>query len=82
MVKSFTGITWQLPSWHAPKTTPLNLKDEPKDASTPTLDGNSKANNSSSVVDSEKSNSGGDVDMGLPPNNSASSPVIGIAIPA
>ncbi len=77
-VKSFTGVAWQLPSWRAPRTTTVNVSDETKEASTPRL----KANNSSSAVDSEKSHSGGDVDMATLASNTASSPILGIAIPA
>ncbi|KAI9880791.1 MAG: hypothetical protein M1830_000227 [Pleopsidium flavum] len=81
-VKSFTGVTWQLPSWRTPKSTTLNVNDGSKEASTPRLDGDSKANNSSSAVDSEKSHSGGDLAMPTLANHTASSPIIGIAIPA
>ncbi|MCJ1362371.1 hypothetical protein MMC16_001474 [Acarospora aff. strigata] len=81
-VKSFTGVSWQLPSWRAPKTTVLNLNGEDKGASPSTHNGNSKANNSSSAVDSEKSHSGADVDMGAVASNPTSSPIRGIAIPA
>lgn len=82
-VKSFTGVSWQLPSWRAPKTTILKMDDDGKIASAPILNGDSKANNnSSSAMDSEKSHSGGDVDIRARTSNHASSPILGIAIPA
>lgn len=73
-VKSFTGVTWHLPSWRAPKTSPLKLNGEDKDADA-AIEGQSK-NNSSSAVDSEKSNSGADAAMINPANVNANSPVL------
>lgn len=79
-VKSFTGVTWQLPSWRAPKTAILKTNDDDKNPSGPVLNGDSKANNSSSAMDSEKSHSGGDVDVLALASNHASSPILGISI--
>ncbi len=81
-VKSFTGVTWQLPSWRAPKISILKTNGDDKDLSRPVLDGDSKANNSSSALDSEKSHSGVDVDVPTVASNHASSPIAGIPIPA
>jgi hypothetical protein len=54
-VKSFTGVVWQLPTWRAPKK---DNAGENKDPSVQTGDSDSKANDSSNAVKSEKSNSG------------------------
>ncbi|KAF7509769.1 hypothetical protein GJ744_007464 [Endocarpon pusillum] len=55
-LKSFTGVVWELPSWRAPKSKlPNEESQESKDASQPS---GSKANDSSTAMDSEKSNAG------------------------
>jgi INO80 complex subunit Ies4 len=55
-LKSFTGVVWELPSWRAPKSRLLNEEShESKQASPPS---GSKANDSSTAMDSEKSNAG------------------------
>lgn len=55
-LKSFTGVVWELPSWRAPKSRlPNEESRESKDVSQPS---GSKANDSSTAMDSEKSNAG------------------------
>ena len=76
-VKSFTGVAWELPSWRAPNTKKVDI-DEAKQESLPGSNAESKANNSSSNIESDKSNNGGDMDL----SNAASSPIPTVATPA
>jgi INO80 complex subunit Ies4 len=55
-LKSFTGVVWELPSWRAPKPRLLN-EESPESKEVSQLAG-SKANDSSTAMDSEKSNAG------------------------
>lgn len=80
-LKSFTGVVWELPSWRAPKSRlPNEESPEGKDVSQPS---GSKANDSSTAMDSEKSNAG---EMGVRPmmesTPAASSPVPAPLAPA
>lgn len=67
-MKSFTGVVWQLPTWRAPKKDPAA---ENKESSVPTGDSDSKANDSSNAVKSEKSNSG-DSELAVAGNGTSS----------
>ncbi|KAI9805795.1 MAG: hypothetical protein M1825_000409 [Sarcosagium campestre] len=79
-LKSFTGVLWQVPTWRTPKPRVTNGDTLPA-GTTPTadvkssraVDSDSKENKGSSAVESEKSNSGGDIDMTIA-SNIASSP--------
>jgi hypothetical protein len=68
-VKSFTGTVWQLPTWRAPKKDTLAENKDP--SSQTTGDSDSKANESSNAVKSEKSNSG-DSELALASNDVSS----------
>ncbi|KAI9858904.1 MAG: hypothetical protein M1813_007206 [Trichoglossum hirsutum] len=64
-IKSFTGITWQLPTWRAPKSTKINNDGEANGDSQSNVDSDGKENKCSSGLDSEgKSSSTGDAEMG------------------
>ncbi|KAI9810241.1 MAG: hypothetical protein M1827_006375 [Pycnora praestabilis] len=76
-IKSFTGVAWHVPSWRSPKVKKIDIGDDLKDKSLLAGSSDSKADNGSSAVESEKSNSGGDIDMAQ-----ASSPVAAAAITA
>ncbi|KAL9620444.1 MAG: hypothetical protein Q9160_005029 [Pyrenula sp. 1 TL-2023] len=56
-LKSFTGIMWDLPSWRAPPKRIVNGADESKD-NVEAAESGSKANESSTALESEKSNAG------------------------
>lgn len=76
-VKSFTGTVWEIPRWRAP----------PKAAANGTSGGSasgssSKENKESSQIDSEKSNSGGDIENGSIASVHASSPAPAITASA
>ncbi|KAI4179189.1 MAG: hypothetical protein L6R41_007991 [Letrouitia leprolyta] len=53
-IKTFTGVTWELPSWRTTSKT-LNTGASPDKGSLPTSNSHSKDNNSSSNVGSENS---------------------------
>ncbi|KAL8830918.1 MAG: hypothetical protein Q9170_005520 [Blastenia crenularia] len=53
-IKTFTGVTWELPSWRTASKT-LGSGDRPEKGSLPTSNSHSKDNNSSSHVGSENS---------------------------
>ncbi|KAI4155490.1 MAG: hypothetical protein L6R39_001232 [Caloplaca ligustica] len=53
-LKTFTGVTWQVPSWRTP-TKSLDSDGSPSKGSLPTSNSQSKENNSSSHVGSENS---------------------------
>ncbi|PGG98482.1 hypothetical protein AJ79_08854 [Helicocarpus griseus UAMH5409] len=83
-LKSFTGVVWQVPTWSAPPKPQAATIDEQQQQQTngdkavngngtPAGDADSKANNSVSAVESEKSNNG-EGDSTPLPNNIASSP--------
>ncbi|MCJ1395768.1 hypothetical protein MMC18_008654 [Xylographa bjoerkii] len=76
-VKSFTGVSWQLPSWRAPQKVAINLKNDAGQSSTPTSNSENQMNQSSSNVGSENDRNGAmDVDI------AASSPLPLVASPA
>ena len=76
-VKSFTGVSWQLPSWRAPQKVAINLKNEPGQGSTPTSNSENQMNHSSSNIGSENDRNGAmDIDI------AASSPLPLVASPA
>ncbi len=77
-VKTFTGITWQVASWRAPKTKKIDLEPGADQPSLPESTSQGKENNnSSSNIGSEKSRSG-EVDLPV----AANSPIPAIAVPA
>ncbi|MCJ1267334.1 hypothetical protein MMC22_007219 [Lobaria immixta] len=76
-IKTFTGVTWQIQSWRAPKTKKFNSEGDAGAPSLPTSNSQSKENNSSSNVGSEKSRGGPNDSTNLP-----SSPFPAIAVPA
>ena len=76
-LKTFTGVTWQITTWRAPKTKKVELEPGVEQASLPASNSQSKENNNSSNVDSEKSGSG-EADLPI----MASSPIPAIAVPA
>ncbi|KAL9000974.1 MAG: hypothetical protein Q9169_000458 [Polycauliona sp. 2 TL-2023] len=53
-LKTFTGVTWELPTWRAPPKG-LGSGDSPGKASLPTSNSQSKENNSSSQIGSDNS---------------------------
>lgn len=53
-LKTFTGVTWELPTWRAPPKS-LASGDSPGKGSLPTSNSQSKENNSSSQVGSDNS---------------------------
>ena len=57
-IKSFTGASWQLPSWRAPKKVTADNGDVTGQNSTPVSNSENQANNSSSNVGSDNSHSG------------------------
>jgi hypothetical protein len=73
-VKSFTGVVWEIPRWKAPPK--ITVENKPAEGST--SEDSSKENKDNSQVESEKSNSGPDVEMGnsnsTAPSQMASSP--------
>lgn len=73
-VKTFTGVTWQVPSWRAPKPPKVDVEGDTGEPSLPTSNTQSKENNSSHVG-SEKSRVN---DLPLAP----SSPSPGVAVSA
>ncbi|MCJ1381930.1 hypothetical protein MMC17_005042 [Xylographa soralifera] len=76
-VKSFTGVSWQLPSWRAPQKVAINLKNEAGQGSTPTSNSENQMNQSSSNIGSENDRNGAmDIDI------AASSPLPLVASPA
>ena len=72
-LKTFTGVTWEIPSWRAPKTKMLDGEGEPSKGST-TSNSHSKADNSNSNGGSEKSTSG---DIGV---TSSPAPVVTVSV--
>ncbi len=71
-------MAWQLPSWKAPKTKKIDVNGNLNGESDRTGSSESKIQGSS-AVDSEKSNSGMDVDQARMASNGASSPVVAAA---
>ncbi|KAL8903110.1 MAG: hypothetical protein Q9171_007512 [Xanthocarpia ochracea] len=53
-LKTFTGVTWELPTWRRPPKS-LGSGDSPRKGSLPTSNSQSKENNSSSQVGSDNS---------------------------
>lgn len=70
-VKTFTGVTWHVPSWRAPKSKKIEADGEAAQPSLPTSNSQSKENNSSSNVGSVNEI-----------HNMASSPIPAVATPA
>ncbi|KAI9825670.1 MAG: hypothetical protein M1832_001014 [Thelocarpon impressellum] len=85
-IKSFTGITWDVPTWKAPRPVVAEVTAGSdavgSSATLPATDSDGKENKGSSAVDSEKSNSGGDVDVAAAASVGASSPPLAVATPA
>jgi len=69
-IRSFTGTEWAIPRWAAPPK--VTIKGEPDESSSAS---SSKENKESTHVDSEKSNSAMDIEMGstasMPPSSPA-----------
>lgn len=69
-IRSFTGTEWEIPRWAAPPK--VTIKGEPDESSSAS---SSKENKESTHVDSEKSNSAMDIEMGstasMPPSSPA-----------
>jgi hypothetical protein len=80
-LKSFTGVFWEVSTWRTPKSKNPERDSEVKEGAAETGDSDSKANNSGSVVPSEKSNSG-DGDLTPLPASIANSPTPTIAMTA
>lgn len=80
-LKSFTGVVWELPSWRAPKSRLPNEEDRHnKDVSQLS---ESKAHDSSTAMESEKSNAGENGAVPLKDSTpTASSPVPAPLLPA
>ncbi|KKK16150.1 hypothetical protein P175DRAFT_0523325 [Aspergillus ochraceoroseus IBT 24754] len=79
-LKSFTGAQWQLPTWRTPRPQKHEENEGVKEGALETGDSDSKANQSVSVVASEKSNSGDGDLTPLPPSIvEPSSPAIAMA---
>ncbi|KAI9829431.1 MAG: hypothetical protein M1819_006368 [Sarea resinae] len=81
-VKSFTGVMWELSSWRTPKGGSIEPNGDGTSDSLLPGESDSKADAVSSALTSEKSNSGGDVEMAGTVSNAPSSPITGIATPA
>ncbi|KAK8245953.1 INO80 complex, subunit Ies4 [Phyllosticta capitalensis] len=75
-LKSFTGVSWEIPTWRAPKKKNTGV-DEHGDVKSDTTSNSETAKvNESSAIPSEKSSSGGNMDTpNKPLPNLASSPV-------
>ncbi|KAG0646175.1 INO80 complex subunit 4 [Hyphodiscus hymeniophilus] len=71
-VKSFTGVTWEIPRWKAPPK--ISVENKPAESST--SGDSSKENKDASQVESEKSNSGPEIEVvnSTAPSQLASSP--------
>ncbi|KAL8713312.1 MAG: hypothetical protein Q9220_002511 [cf. Caloplaca sp. 1 TL-2023] len=61
-LRTFTGVTWELPTWRAPPNSLLS-EDSPEKGSLPTSNSQSKENNSSSHVGSDNSSATPDARM-------------------
>ncbi|KAF2813144.1 uncharacterized protein BDZ99DRAFT_486488 [Mytilinidion resinicola] len=78
-IKSFTGVTWTVPTWRAPKRPAVDFNGDVKSDTTASSD--TKMKDESSAI-SEKSNSGGDSSTPVPLNANilASSPVPAVVV--
>ncbi|KAI9771166.1 MAG: hypothetical protein M1840_002517 [Geoglossum simile] len=82
-IKSFTGVTWQLPTWRAPKSIKIDGDRGTSGDSSLNVDSDGKENKCSSGVNSEgKSSSTGDVEMGGAGSIQGSSPAAVVAAEA
>jgi hypothetical protein len=68
-IKTFTGQVWEIPRWTAPAK--ITINGEPEES---TSGSSSKENKESSQMDSEKSNSAEDLDIGSMASIQPSSP--------
>lgn len=68
-LKSFTGVIWEVPRWKAPTRSTIKLESDGT-----TSGESSKENKNSSHLESEKSNSGMDIEMTSNVDQSVSSP--------
>ncbi|QPC77524.1 hypothetical protein HYE68_008276 [Fusarium pseudograminearum] len=76
-LKSFTGVTWEIPRWVAPqKKAPESGAEDSAAASAASAEGSTKENkeNGQEANSASNSNSGNDVEMQSAPSNHASSP--------
>lgn len=76
-LKSFTGVVWEIPRWTAPPR--ATIKGESGESAS---GDSSKENKDSSQVESEKSTSAADVEVGSVASPPASSPAPAVATPA
>jgi hypothetical protein len=74
-IKTFTGTVWEIPRWSAPPKVKINGES---DGSTSSGD-SSKENKENSQIESDKSNSAGDIEMGSTASINPSSPAPVIA---
>ncbi|KAI9842559.1 MAG: hypothetical protein M1837_007072 [Sclerophora amabilis] len=83
-IKSFTGVVWDMSSWRTPKSTAGEANGDAPSSGVVSRAGesDSKENKGSSGIDSEKSNSAGDVEMTTVETNDVGSPALPVAIPA
>ncbi|KAI9845116.1 MAG: hypothetical protein M1838_001905 [Thelocarpon superellum] len=83
-IKSFTGITWGLASWKAPRPAMIDPTAEVNGdgSAVLTTDSDGKENKGSSAIESDKSNSGGDLEPVGVTNHEASSPAPAVALSA
>ncbi|KAL9115930.1 MAG: hypothetical protein Q9227_000298 [Pyrenula ochraceoflavens] len=77
-LKSFTGVMWDLGSWKAPRGKTLSDMEDTKNISQ-TAESDSKANASSTQLESEKSNAGDGVEPMSTPAASSPAPIIATA---
>ncbi|TVY65662.1 INO80 complex subunit [Lachnellula suecica] len=77
-LKSFTGVHWEIPRWKAPPRITLEAKTSTEGSASASGE-SSKENKGNSQVESEKSNSGIDVEMAsspAPQNATPTAPVV------
>lgn len=73
-IKTFTGREWEIPRWSAPPKVKINGESEESASGD-----SSKENKESSQLDSEKSNSAGDLEIGSTASINPSSPAPAIS---
>lgn len=74
-LKSFTGVVWEIPRWKAPP----KITIEATSGGSSSAD-SSKENKDSSQIESEKSNSGADVEIASAVSQNAASPAASIPV--
>lgn len=76
-VKSFTGVTWHLPSWRAPKKVTVEIKGDGGQSSTLTSNSENQVKHESSNIGSENDRNGA-----MEVDHAVSSPLPSVATPA